>query len=124
MTSMQLFENFSGVDEALLVQAAKLQTCPVAVKKAMPKHRLLIALIAILALLLAGCVAVIIGLQQRRVGQFTGTVYKDADGNWIEPTEQIRNMVALAGYEGTDNYRATLQWLDFIESDTPCFGQS
>ena len=52
MTSMQLFENFSGVDEALLVQAAKLQTCPVAVKKAMPKHRLLIALIAILALLL------------------------------------------------------------------------
>ena len=124
MTSMQLFENFSGVDEALLVQAAKLQTCPVAVKKAMPKHRLLIALIAILALLLAGCVAVIIGLQQRRVGQCTGTVYKDADGNWIEPTEQIRNMVALAGYEGTDNYRATLQWLDFIESDTPCFGQS
>lgn len=124
MTSMQLFENFSGVDEALLVQAAKMQTCPVAVKKAMPKHRLFIALIAILALLLAGCVAVIIGLQQRRVGQFTGTVYKDADGNWIEPTEQIRNMVALAGYEGTDNYRATLQWLDFIESDTPCFGQS
>ena len=124
MTSMQLLQNFSGVDEALLVQAAKLQTCPVAVKKAMPKYRLLIALIAILALLLAGCVAVIIGLQQRRVGQFAGTVYKDADGNWIEPTEQIRDMVALAGYEGTDNYRATLQWLDFIERYTPVFGQS
>ena len=45
MTSMQLFQNFSGVDEVWLVQAAELQTSPVAGKKTMPKHRLLIALI-------------------------------------------------------------------------------
>ena len=124
MTSMQLFQNFSGVDGVWLAQAAKLQTRPVASKKAMPKHRLLIALIAILALLLAGCVAAIIGLRQRRVGQLTGTVYKDAAGNWIEPTEATRDIIALVGYEGTDNYRATLQWRDFVESYTPSFGQS
>ena len=123
MTSMQLFQNFSGVDEVWLAQAAKLQTRPVASKKAMPKHRLLIALIAILALVLAGCVAAIIGLRQRRVGQLTGTVYKDAAGNWIEPTEATRDIIALVGYEGTDNYRATLQWRDFVESYTPSFGQ-
>lgn len=123
MTSMQLFQNFSGVDEVWLAQAAKLQTRPVAGKKAMPKHRLLIALIAILALVLAGCVAAIIGLRQRRVGQLTGTVYKDAAGNWIEPTEATRDIIALVGYEGTDNYRATLQWRDFVESYTPSFGQ-
>lgn len=123
MTSMQLFQNFSGVDEVWLAQAAKLQTRPVASKKAMPKHRLLIALIAILALVLAGCVAAIIGLRQRRVGQLTGTVYKDAAGNWIEPTEVTRDVIALVGYEGTDNYRATLQWRDFVESYTPSFGQ-
>lgn len=123
MTSMQLFQNFSGVDEVWLAQAAKLQTRPVAGKKTMPKHRLLIALIAILALVLAGCVAAIIGLRQRRVGQLTGTVYKDAAGNWIEPTEATRDIIALVGYEGTDNYRATLQWRDFVESYTPSFGQ-
>ena len=123
MTSMQLFQNFSGVDEVWLAQAAKLQTRPVAGKKTMSKHRLLIALIAILALLLAGCVAAIIGLRQRRVGQLTGTVYKDAAGNWIEPTEATRDIIALVGYEGTDNYRATLQWRDFVESYTPSFGQ-
>lgn len=123
MTSMQLFQNFSGVDEVWLAQAAKLQTRPVAGKKTMPKHRLLIALIAILALVLAGCVAAIFGLRQRRVGQFTGTVYKDAAGNWIEPTEATRDIIALVGYEGTDNYRATLQWRDFVESYTPSFGQ-
>ena len=123
MTSMQLFQNFSGVDEVWLAQAAKLQTRPVAGKKTMPKHRLLIALIAILALVLAGCVAAIIGLRQRRVGQLTGTVYKDAAGNWIEPTEATRDVIALVGYEGTDNYRATLQWRDFVESYTPSFGQ-
>lgn len=123
MTSMQLFQNFSGVDEVWLAQAAKLQTRPVASKKAMPKHRLLIALIAILALVLAGCVAAIIGLRQRRVGQLTGTVYKDAAGNWIEPTEATRDVIALVGYEGTDNYRATLQWRDFVESYTPSFGE-
>ena len=123
MTSMQLFQNFSGVDEAWLAQAAKLQTRPVAGKKTMSKHRLLIALIAILALVLAGCVAAIIGLRQRRVGQLTGTVYKDAAGNWIEPTEATRDIIALVGYEGTDNYRATLQWRDFVESYTPSFGQ-
>ena len=124
MTSMQLFQNFSGVDEVWLVQAAELQTSPVAGKKTMPKHRLLIALIAILALLLAGCVAAIIGLRQRRVGQLTSTVYKDTAGNWIEPTEATRDIIALVGYEGTDNYRATLQWRDFVESYTPSFGQS
>ena len=123
MTSMQLFQNFSGVDEVWLAQAAKLQTRPVAGKKTMSRHRLLIALIAILALLLAGCVAAIIGLRQRRVGQLTGTVYKDAAGNWIEPTEATRDIIALVGYEGTDNYRATLQWRDFVESYTPSFGQ-
>ena len=123
MTSMQLFQNFSGVDEVWLAQAAKLQTRPVAGKKTMSKHRLLIALIAILALVLAGCVAAIIGLRQRRVGQLTGTVYKDAAGNWIEPTEATRDIIALVGYEGTDNYRATLQWRDFVESYTPSFGQ-
>lgn len=123
MTSMQLFQNFSGVDEVWLAQAAKLQTRPVAGKKTMSKHRLLIALIAILALVLAGCVAAIIGLRQRRVGQLTGTVYKDAAGNWIEPTEATRDVIALVGYEGTDNYRATLQWRDFVESYTPSFGQ-
>ena len=123
MTSMQLFQNFSGVDEVWLAQAAKLQIRPVAGKKTMSKHRLLIALIAILALVLAGCVAAIIGLRQRRVGQLTGTVYKDAAGNWIEPTEATRDIIALVGYEGTDNYRATLQWRDFVESYTPSFGQ-
>lgn len=123
MTSMQLFQNFSGVDEVWLAQAAKLQTRPVAGKKTMSKHRLLIALIAILALVLAGCVAAMIGLRQRRVGQLTGTVYKDAAGNWIEPTEATRDIIALVGYEGTDNYRATLQWRDFVESYTPSFGQ-
>lgn len=123
MTSMQLFQNFSEVDEVWLAQAAKLQTRPVAGKKTMPKHRLLIALIAILALVLAGCVAAIIGLRQRRVGQLTGTVYKDAAGNWIEPTEATRDVIALVGYEGTDNYRATLQWRDFVESYTPSFGE-
>lgn len=123
MTSMQLFQNFSGVDEVWLAQAAKLQTRPVAGKKTMSRHRLLIALIAILALVLAGCVAAIIGLRQRRVGQLTGTVYKDAAGNWIEPTEATRDIIALVGYEGTDNYRATLQWRDFVESYTPSFGQ-
>ena len=123
MTSMQLFQNFSGVDEVWLAQAAKLQTRPVAGKKTMSKHRLLIALIAILALVLAGCVAAIIGLRQRRVGQLTGMVYKDAAGNWIEPTEATRDIIALVGYEGTDNYRATLQWRDFVESYTPSFGE-
>ena len=123
MTSMQLFQNFSGVDEVWLAQAAKLQTRPVAGKKTMSKHRLLIALIAILALVLAGCVAAIIGLRQRKVGQLTGTVYKDVAGNWIEPTEATRDIIALVGYEGTDNYRATLQWRDFVESYTPSFGQ-
>ena len=124
MTSMQLFQYFSGVDGAMLAQAAALQTRPAAPKKAAPKHRLLIALIAILALLLAGCVAAIIGLQQRKVGQITGTVYKDTAGNWIAPTEQTRDVVALAGYQGTDNYRATLQWRDFTESYTPGLNQS
>lgn len=57
------------------------------------------------------------------MGQLTGTVYKDAAGNWIEPTEATRDIIALVGYEGTDNYRATLQWRDFVESYTPSFGQ-
>lgn len=124
MTSLQLFQYFSGVDGAMLAQAAALQTRPAAPKKAAPRHRLWIALIAILALLLAGCVAAIIGLQQRKVGQITSTVYKDTAGNWITPTEQTRDVVALAGYQGTDNYRATLQWRDFTESYTPSFTQS
>ena len=124
MTSLQLFQYFSGVDGAMLAQASALQTRPAAPKKAAPKHRLWIALIAILALLLAGCVAAIIGLQQRKVGQITSTVYKDTAGNWITPTDQTRDVVALAGYQGTDNYRATLQWRDFTESYTPSFTQS
>lgn len=80
----------------------------------------LIAAVLALALLLAGCAAVLLNLRSLRVGQWqpvrTGAM--DAYGDPV-PTEVPRDVLSLQGTAGSPNYLAAQEWLAFEESYDP-----
>lgn len=79
----------------------------------------LIAAIIAIALLLAGCVAVYLRLQDMKIGEETYTQKYDAYGHLIEPQEKVRDILSLAGWGGSPNYLAAKEWHDFRESYDP-----
>lgn len=76
----------------------------------------LIAAVIALALLLAGCVAVYLRLQDMKIGEETYTQEHDVYGHLIEPQEKVRDILSLAGWGGSSNQQAAKEWYDFWES--------
>lgn len=79
----------------------------------------LIAAVIAIALLLAGCVAVFLRLQDMKIGEETYTQKYDLYGHSIEPEEKVRDILSLAGWGGSPNYQAAKEWHDFQESYDP-----
>lgn len=76
----------------------------------------LIAAVIAIALLLAGCVAVFLRLQDMKIGEETYTQKYDLYGHSIEPEEKVRDVLSLTGWGGSPNYQAAKEWHDFWES--------
>ncbi len=85
--------------------------------KRVPSRKLwLIAAILALMLLLVGCAAVFLWMQERSIGQVTYTQRFDAQGHYIEPTEKTMDTVTLFGSSGSDMQKALAEWLEFKEN--------
>lgn len=80
---------------------------------------LLIAAVIAMMLLLVGCVVVFLGLQERIIGKSSYTKYADEQGEPIEPTEMIKNVISLYGYKGSPSYMAAHEWYTFLENYNP-----
>ncbi len=80
-------------------------------------HRigLLAAVIAAL-MLLAGCVAVYLRLQDLSIGKETHVQSFDEKGRAIEPTEKTWEVLNFSGIAGSPEQKASAQWYEFTES--------
>ena len=75
------------------------------------RRALLIAAIIATLLLLVGCVAMIMGLNELKIGNFT---YKTLDGEI-----KSGDFISLQGYIDSDNYKATQEWNQFLAQYDP-----
>lgn len=83
-------------------------------KKRLPRRKLLlIAAIVAVMLVLAGCTAVFLWLNDRSIGQETYTQRFDAEGHYIEPTEKTADVVTLFGSGGSNMQKALVEWIEY-----------
>ncbi len=78
-----------------------------------PSKLWLLAAIIALLLLLVGCAAAFLWLQDRSISQQTYTQRFDAQGHYIEPTEKTLDTVTLFGSGGSNMQKALAEWLEF-----------
>ncbi len=85
--------------------------------KKYPRKKLwLLAAIIALLLLLVGCVAVFLRLQDMSIGQEPYVERYDEYGRKIEPTEKSNDVLAFYGPIGTPGYEAAREWYAFREA--------
>lgn len=103
MKSMDLLETIGSIRDKYVLEAHSQTAAP---KKKIPSRRLfLIAAIITLMLLLVGCVAVILGLQDLSIGIFS----YDAGFGQTKSGE----MISMQGYTGSPEYLAAKEWMEF-----------
>lgn len=115
MTSMQLFQGFSGIDAELLETIEQ----PQVRKRKLSRKRLwLIAAIAALALLLVGCAAYyILSMERVKIGESAEQRdYTLVDGVYEkDPHTVSTSILTLSGLEGSNAYKACADYYAFQE---------
>ena len=121
MNSNDLLDIVGEAKEKHVLDAVKTRTWVKPAKKRLSLNRVvLIAAVIALALLLVGCtVAYVLGLQDKKIGEITGTKYMDEAGQRIDPTEVTRDVISLYGYQGSPNYLAAQEWYEFTSQYDP-----
>lgn len=83
-------------------------------------HRIgLLAAVLAALLLLAGCMAVYLRLQDMSIGKDTYVQSHDEKGRAIEPTEKEWEVLNFSGIAGSPEQKASAQWYEFTESYDP-----
>jgi len=116
MTSNQLLDLMNSIPDRFVMEGAEPGQ-----RASHPRlHRmgLLVAVIAAL-LLLAGCVAVYLRLQDMSIGKAPYVQAFDEKGKAMEPVEKERTVINFAGVSGSPEQQASAQWYDFTESYDP-----
>ena len=112
MNSMELLEAMGGIRDQYILSAHEERKA----RRLTWKRSWLMAAIIALMLLLVGCVAVILGLQELKVGEF---LYNNGGGTG--------ELISLEGYVGSPGYQANLEWQTFLQmlsfsvGCSPCF---
>lgn len=82
------------------------------------KPMFLAAMLAV-AMILAGCVAVFVGIQNKKIAQDTVTKKYSDYGKVIEPTEVTRDILAINGAKDSPMQQATREWYEFLQTYDP-----
>lgn len=101
MNSMELLEAMGSIRDQYILSAHEERK----VRRLTLKRGWLMAAILALMLLLVGCVAVILGLQELKIGEF---LYSNGGGRG--------ELISLEGYVGSPGYQANLEWQAFLDS--------
>lgn len=88
-------------------------------KRISMRRPLLIAAIVAIMLLLVGCVAVYLTLQDLSIGQETYVPKTDEYGQLVEPTEKIQDILTLTSLSGSPVQMALQEWYAFYGSYDP-----
>ncbi len=83
------------------------------------KHIWLIAAVIAALLILAGCVAVLLRLQDMSIGKKPYTQFFDDQGRYIDPVEKEKDIINLSGYANSPAQMAFKEWYEFQKSYDP-----
>ena len=86
------------------------------------KRTLLIAAVVALMLMLVGCtVAYVLNMQNMKVGneEIDVPVFDEDDTEFLGYETVSNQVLTLAGIKGSDNYKASQEWFDFMQSYDP-----
>ncbi len=113
-----LLELFTGAKDKYVLEAIESRETA---RPVIRKNRiLLIAALVAMMLLLVGCVAVFLGLQDMAIGTDTYTKTHDEQGKALEePIEIERQVLTFAGYSDSPTNQAAREWYTFQESYDP-----
>ncbi len=112
-----LLELFNGVADHLIAQAAESREEVPPARRKIPI--LLVAALVVLGALLVGCVAVFLGLQERKIGEIPVTQSFDAYGNPVAQPEKTWYLASMSGFEGSPAQQACQEWNAFQRSYQP-----
>lgn len=119
MNSQDLLNLFGNTKDAYVMEAIASRKAGKQ-KKVLRLNRIgLIAAIIAAALLLAGCVAVFLRLQDMSIGQATYTQAFDSQGRSIEPTEKTVELFTFFGHGGSPAQLAAKEWYEFSQTYVP-----
>ncbi len=116
MNDMELLCLFGAVRDEHILEANRKRSS--SGRPSLSRTALIAAIVAVL-MLLAGCVAVFMKLEDRKIGQFTYTRKFDDYGNAIDPTEKVYDTLTLSGKLGSPNQLATREWYEFTKAYDP-----
>lgn len=88
-------------------------------KRISMRRPFLIAAIVAIMILLVGCVAVYLTLQDLSIGQETYVPKTDEYGQLVEPTEKLQDILTLTSLSGSPVQMALQEWYAFYESYDP-----
>ncbi len=110
MKELELLIILNNVRSEYIMEAQQLRSgeAKAAIRKISRKRMILIAAVISLLLLLVGCAAVLLGLQDLTFGL--------ASRPYIDTPETPREFISLQGFAGTPEYLAGKEWLTFRES--------
>ncbi len=116
MNANDLLNLLNHVPDSYLLEAADWKPQPRSIRK---RPMVLVAVIAALMLLLAGCVAVYLRLQDMSIAQETYTQEIDSQGRLVEPAEKVRDILTLYGHSGSPVQQAAREWYEFTKTYDP-----
>lgn len=121
MNKSELLDMMGSIRDKYVLEAIESrERAPSKSKSHLRLHRIgLLAAVLAALLLLAGCVAVYLRLQDMSIGKDTYVQYFDENGRAIAPTEKIRDVINFAGIIGSPEQKTSAQWYEFTQSYDP-----
>lgn len=118
MNGKDIFMGLSHIDQKYIAEAETASLLRQVPRRSVRRTLLIAALVAVM-LLLAGCVAWMLRLQDLKITQTDYTSHYNAEGKHAAPTEMTIDVISLRGYPGSANQNATLEWFEFEQTYDP-----
>lgn len=118
MKSNDLLDAFNDIQDKYILSAAKSKTKAATRRIRFSKAQLIAATVA-LALVLTGCAAVFIGIQQRKIGEHSTVQKFDEYGKAMTPKEVTVNVVSPQTDPEAPLRLATQEWYAFTDTYDP-----
>lgn len=112
MNGEEMLDIIGEVKGKFVMEAQSHRKNVAAKKRLSLRKSLMLAAIIAMLLMLAGCVAYVLRLDDLKMGQY---IY---DGVFATEPE-VRTVLSLNGFAGSDNYLANKEWFDFEETYDP-----
>lgn len=121
MNKHQLLDMMNSIRDKYVLEAVESRGKNEAKAKShLRLHRVgLLAAVLAALLLLAGCVAVYLRLQDMSIGKESYIQSHDEQGKAMEPTEKQWEVINFAGITGSPEQKASAQWYEFTGSYDP-----